>query len=50
VAVNGYYITARLSRRLEQILGEEGIDPIVVDLSEFHKAGGSVASLKMLLP
>jgi N-dimethylarginine dimethylaminohydrolase len=50
VSVNGYYITARLSRRLEQILGEEGIEPIVVELSEFHKAGGSVASLKMLLP
>jgi len=50
LSVNGYYITPRLSRRLEQILGREGIEPIVVDLSEFHKAGGSVASLKMLLP
>lgn len=50
VSVNGFYITARLSRRLEQILVTEGIEPIVVDLSEFHKAGGSVASLKMLLP
>lgn len=50
VSVNGYYITPRLSRRLEQILGGEGIEPIVVDLSEFEKAGGSVASLKMLLP
>jgi N-dimethylarginine dimethylaminohydrolase len=50
VSVNGYYITPRLSRRLEQILGSEGIEPIVVDLSEFQKAGGSVASLKMLLP
>lgn len=50
LSVNGFYITPRLSRRLEQILGMEGIEPIVVDLSEFHKAGGSVASLKMLLP
>jgi N-dimethylarginine dimethylaminohydrolase len=50
VSVNGYFITARLSRRVEQVLGIEGIEPIVVDLSEFHKAGGSVASLKMLLP
>jgi N-dimethylarginine dimethylaminohydrolase len=50
VLVNGYYITPRLTRQLEQILGTEGIDPIVVDLSEFHKAGGSAASLKMLLP
>jgi N-dimethylarginine dimethylaminohydrolase len=50
VSVNGYFITPRLSRRLEHVLGIEGIEPIVVDLSEFHKAGGSVASLKMLLP
>jgi N-dimethylarginine dimethylaminohydrolase len=50
VSVNGYYITPRITRRLEQVLGREGIEPIVVDLSEFEKAGGSVASLKMLLP
>jgi N-dimethylarginine dimethylaminohydrolase len=50
VSVNGYYIAPQLNHRLEQILGREGIEPIVVDLSEFHKAGGSVASLKMLLP
>lgn len=50
VSVNGYYITPKLTRHLEQILGREGIEPIVVDLSEFQKAGGSVASLKMLLP
>ncbi len=50
VSVNGYYIAPQLNHRLEQILGREGIEPIVVDLSEFQKAGGSVASLKMLLP
>lgn len=50
VSVNGYYITPRLSRRLELILSGHGIEPIVVELSEFQKAGGSVASLKMLLP
>jgi len=50
VSVNGYYITPRLTRHLEHILGSEGIEPIVVDLSEFQKAGGSAASLKMLLP
>ncbi len=50
VSVNGYYITPRLSRRMEQILGRQGIEPLIVDLSEFQKAGGSVASLKMLLP
>lgn len=50
VSVNGYYITSRMTRRLEQILGREGIEPIVVELSEFQKAGGSVASLKILLP
>ncbi len=50
VSVNGFYIAPQLNLRLEQILGREGIEPIVVDLSEFQKAGGSVASLKMLLP
>ncbi len=50
VSVNGYYITPRLTNRLEQILSREGIKPIVVELSEFQKAGGSVASLKILLP
>jgi N-dimethylarginine dimethylaminohydrolase len=50
VAVNGYYITPRLSHRLEKILSREAIEPIVVNLSEFEKAGGSVSSLKMLLP
>ncbi len=50
VSVNGYYITPKITRHLEQILGSEGIEPIVVELTEFQKAGGSVASLKMLLP
>ncbi|MDR3765144.1 MAG: arginine deiminase-related protein [Acidobacteriota bacterium] len=50
LSVNGHYITPLLTRRLEQILGEEGLQPVVVDLSEFQKAGGSAAALKMLLP
>lgn len=50
ISINGYYITPRMTRRLEQILGEEGLDPIVVELSEFHKAGGSAAALTMRLP
>ena len=39
VSVNGYYITPRMTRRLEQVLGREGIEPIVVNVSEFDKAG-----------
>jgi N-dimethylarginine dimethylaminohydrolase len=50
VSVNGFYITPRITHRLEQILSREGIEPIAVDLSEFQKAGSSAASLKMLLP
>jgi N-dimethylarginine dimethylaminohydrolase len=50
VSVNGYYITPRLSRHIELILGRLGIEPVLADLSEFQKAGSSVASLKMLLP
>jgi N-dimethylarginine dimethylaminohydrolase len=50
VAVNGYYITSWINRRVRQILEKLGLETIVVELSEFQKAGGSVASLKMLLP
>ena len=50
LAVNGTYITPRLNHRLERILSQVGLEPIVVELSEFEKSGGSVASLKMLLP
>lgn len=50
VSVNGYYITPRLDRRMEQIFKEQEIEPIVVNLSEFEKAGGSASSLKILLP
>jgi N-dimethylarginine dimethylaminohydrolase len=50
LTVNGYYITPRVTRLLEQALGSEGIVPLPVDLSEFQKAGGSAASLAMLLP
>jgi len=50
VAVNGYYVTSWINQRLQQILDRQGIESIVVGLSEFQKAGGSVASLKMLLP
>jgi N-dimethylarginine dimethylaminohydrolase len=50
IAVNGYYITPRLTPRLEQILGRQGIEPIIVEVSEFEKAGASIAALKMLLP
>jgi N-dimethylarginine dimethylaminohydrolase len=50
VSVNGFYIAPQLGHRLELILRREGIEPVVVDLSEFQKAGGSVASLKMFLP
>jgi N-dimethylarginine dimethylaminohydrolase len=50
VSVNGYYIAPVMNDRMEQILRKQGIEPIAVDLSEFRKAGSSVASLKMLLP
>jgi len=50
VAVNGHYVTSWTNRRLQQILEKQGIEPIIVGLSEFQKAGSSVASLKMLLP
>jgi N-dimethylarginine dimethylaminohydrolase len=50
VSVNGFYITPHMSKKLEQILSAEGLEPLPVEVGEFHKAGGSVGQLKMLLP
>lgn len=50
IVVNGCYITPRTSRQLEAILQQEGLNPVVVDTSEFEKAGGSCFCMKMFLP
>ncbi|HXW91451.1 MAG TPA: arginine deiminase-related protein [Terriglobales bacterium] len=49
IAVHGRFITPRLSRHLSQILGEEGLVPVVVETSEFEKSGGSVFCMKTFI-
>lgn len=49
VAVNGMYITPTQTPALEHALIKEGIQPVLVNTSEFEKSGGSVFCLKMFL-
>lgn len=50
IVVNGNYITPYVSPQLEDILHREGLTPIIVDTSEFEKAGGSCFCMKTFLP
>ena len=50
IVVNGRYITPHLTRQLESILLQEGLTPVVVETSEFEKAGGSCFCMKTFLP
>jgi N-dimethylarginine dimethylaminohydrolase len=50
IVVNGSYITAHISPQLEEILHQEDLNPVVVETTEFEKAGGSCSCMKTLLP
>jgi arginine dihydrolase len=50
IVVNGHYITPHLTRQLERILLQEGLTPVLVETSEFEKAGGSCFCMKTFLP
>jgi N-dimethylarginine dimethylaminohydrolase len=50
IVANGRYITACRTAHLDAILRHEGLTPVVVDTSEFEKAGGSVFCMKTFLP
>jgi N-dimethylarginine dimethylaminohydrolase len=50
IAVNGSYITPHITPQLESILRQEGLTPVLVDTSEFEKAGGSCFCMKTFLP
>ena len=50
IVANGYYITPYVTPHLEAILRQEGLVPMIVDTSEFEKAGGSVFCMKTFLP
>ena len=49
VAINGHYITSRVPAAVEEALHKEQLTPLVVDVSEFEKSGGSVFCMKMFL-
>jgi len=50
IAANGRYITPYRTAHLDTILSREGLTPVVVDTSEFEKAGGSAFCMKTVLP
>jgi N-dimethylarginine dimethylaminohydrolase len=50
IVANGAYITPRVTSPLEAILKQEGLNPVIVDTSEFEKAGGSCFCMKTFLP
>lgn len=50
IVANGRYITPYRTAHLDAILSQEGLTPVVVDTSEFEKAGGSVFCMKTFLP
>lgn len=49
IAVNGYFIASQLSDDVSKIVRAEGLKPVLVDTSEFEKAGGSVYCMKNFL-
>ncbi len=50
IVVNGRYISPYMTPQLQQILESEGLNPVIVDTSEFEKAGGSCFCMKTFLP
>jgi N-dimethylarginine dimethylaminohydrolase len=49
IAVNGRFITPRLTDHLRGILAQEELTPMVVETSEFEKSGGSVFCMKAFI-
>ncbi len=49
IVANGRYITPHLTPHLREILEKEGLQPVVVDTSEFEKSGGSAFCMKAFL-
>jgi N-dimethylarginine dimethylaminohydrolase len=50
IVVNGSYISPYMTPQLEAILHQEALTPVIVDTSEFEKAGGSCFCMKTFLP
>jgi N-dimethylarginine dimethylaminohydrolase len=50
IVVNGSYITPHVTPQLTTILDKEGLKPLLIETTEFEKAGGSCFCMKMFLP
>ena len=50
IMANGSYLTPYVTPHLERLLREEGLEPVIVDSSEFEKSGGSLFCMKAFLP
>lgn len=49
IVANGRYVTPHLTPHLAEILEKEGLQPVIVDTSEFEKSGGSVFCMKAFI-
>jgi N-dimethylarginine dimethylaminohydrolase len=49
LALNGRFIASHVSEEIDATVRREGLQPVVVDTSEFEKAGGSIFCLKTIL-
>ncbi|HLK33248.1 MAG TPA: arginine deiminase-related protein [Terriglobales bacterium] len=47
VAANGKFLTPAITHCVEEALAREGLEPVLLDTSEFLKSGGSVCCLKL---
>jgi N-dimethylarginine dimethylaminohydrolase len=50
IVINGRYIAPHMTPQLEAILRQEDLTPVIVETSEFEKAGGSCFCMKTFLP
>ena len=50
IVVNGCYIAPSVTPQLEAILRQEGLTPVIVETTEFEKAGGSCSCMKTFFP
>jgi len=49
IVANGRYLTPHLTAHLQGILEKEGLEPVIVDTSEFEKSGGSAFCMKAFI-
>lgn len=47
VSANGKFLTPALTHCVQEALAREGLEPVLLDTSEFLKSGGSVCCLKL---